>query len=115
MHTLAQRFRTLGLSLIGAVLGFSLMLGSWVMPAAADQAGYVTPDGQDITAVVECLPQELSEGDLQRAIKESGKDYLERVFRLKDSYDEYEIAAAEKEFQACLETKGITPEAQKRD
>ncbi|PSN15598.1 hypothetical protein C7271_20770 [filamentous cyanobacterium CCP5] len=107
LQPLVQRIRTLAVVL----LGFCLITTGFVAPAAAAET-YVTPDGEDITAVVDCLPEELSEGDLQRAIAESGKDYLERVFNLKDDYSDYDIAAAEEEFQACLESKGITPAAQ---
>jgi hypothetical protein len=111
MQTFIRPFRLFVFACFGVVIGVSLMFTS---PAMADEAPYVTPDGKDITAVVECLPDELSEGDLQRAIAESGKDYLERVFQLKSDYSDYDIAAAEEEFQSCLESKGITPEAKRR-
>ena len=63
--------------------------------------------------MVECLPPKLREGDLQRAIAESGKDYLERTFNTKEDGSEYELTEAEKEYRACLSTKGITPSAHK--
>lgn len=77
----------------------------------ADQ--YVTAEGRDITAVVECLPEQLSDADLGRAIAESGQDFLEWVFQLKDDYSEYKLTDAGREFDRCLRSKGILPIAAK--
>lgn len=112
MTTLFQSFTRRIRTLAVVLLGVCLLAGSFAAPAAAEDT-YITPDGEDITAIVDCIPEELSEGDLQRAIAESGKDYIERAFRTKDNYSDYDIAAAEEKFQACLESQGITPEAQK--
>jgi hypothetical protein len=116
IHRLNQSFRAIRTVLAIAFILTGLFAATWLQssnPALAasssDQERYITPDGEDITALVECLPEKLTEGDLQRAIAESGKDYLERVFQTKDDYSEYEISQAEKEFQTCLRRKGITP------
>lgn len=74
---------------------------------------YVTAEGRDITAVVDCLPAQLSEADLSRAIAESGQDFLEWVFQLKDDYSDYKLTDAGREFDQCLRSKGILPTAAK--
>ncbi len=110
-----QRFQELIRGVAGRFLvaAFAVMLGIQGFTAAAANAAeqYLTPDGNDITALVDCLPEQLSEGDLQRAIAEAGNDYLERVFQTKENYDDYKISEAEKEFQACLKRQGIVPAA----
>ncbi|NEP16631.1 MAG: hypothetical protein F6J97_06945 [Leptolyngbya sp. SIO4C1] len=108
MTTLSQCFSNLRRWMSIALLAL-LACTSFALPAQAER--YVTPEGEDITEIVNCIPERLAKGDLQRAIAESGKDYLERVFQTKDSYGEYEISEAEKEYQACLQRKGITPMA----
>jgi hypothetical protein len=101
---------------MGLIVTLVWLQGAIAAPAqAAFSFGddFETPDGQDITEIVECLPQQLTEGDLQRAISKFGNDYLERVFQLKDDYGDYKISQAEKEFQSCLQSKGITPNVKK--
>jgi|GEM_PF-4493112 hypothetical protein len=102
-----RRGLSVGLLVLLACVGIAL-------PAySADLDRYITPDGEDITAMVNCLPEQLKEGNLKRAIAESGKDYLERAFDVKDNGSEYELTEAEKEYRACLARKGITPMALK--
>ncbi len=40
---------------------------------SADAKRYITADGMDLTAVVQCVPKELSQGNLARALPESQK------------------------------------------
>jgi hypothetical protein len=89
---------------------------AWPAMAKDIDAGkqYIAADGTDLTAVVNCIPRELSQGDLKRAIAESGQDYLERVFQTKDNYDDYNIGPLEQEFQTCLQQKGVTPEVRRQ-
>ncbi len=98
-----RRSVSIGLLVLVACMGI-------VLPANAES--YITPDGEDITAMVDCLPQQLKVGDLDQAIGEFGKDYLERAFDVKDGSD-YQLTEAEEEYRACLQSKGITPMAVK--
>ncbi|MFE4107562.1 hypothetical protein [Almyronema epifaneia] len=108
MQIFKQVCQPLSRWLMAAVLG--VLVWFQAAPAqAASSDGFVDPNGKDVTAIAKCLPQQLTEGDLQRALGEFGNDYLERVFDLKDNYSEYEISQAEEEFQSCLERQGITP------
>ncbi|MGL5083424.1 MAG: hypothetical protein ACRC8A_18240 [Microcoleaceae cyanobacterium] len=56
-----------------------------------------------LAAVISCLPKQLSEPSLARAIKEMGNDYLERTFQLKKNP---KVSQAEAEFGSCLRDKG---------
>jgi hypothetical protein len=82
---------------------------------AAESNEFIAADGSDLTEVAQCLPSELSDGDLGRALRESGNDYLEKVFNLKGQYEDYQLDATEVEFLNCLERKGITPEVEKAE
>jgi len=57
-------------------------------------------------AIAECLPDELSDADLSRALGEMGNDQIERAFNLTDDPD---LSEAEMEFQRCLKRNGIQP------
>ncbi len=111
MNSFSQMFRSIrkivAIALLLSALFAPVLSGTAIAAESMNQAQYITPDGEDITAVVECIPKQLSEGDLQRAIAESGKDFLERVFQTKDSYSDYETTQAEQEFQSCLQSKGV--------
>jgi hypothetical protein len=110
MQTFLSSLRPLACVALGAIV--ALVVG--LQPAQAAEETYIAPDGSDLTAIVTCLPEQLTKADLQRAISEFGNDYLERVFTLKDDYSEYDRNAAEKEFESCLRRKGITPVVEKR-
>lgn len=110
MQTLLHVFRPLAAVALGCILA----LVGWLQPAQAAKDAFVAPDGSDLTPVVACLPEQLTKADLQRAIAEFGNDYLERVFKLKDDYTEYDRNKAEAEFEACLRSKGITPVVEQR-
>lgn len=108
-HSLWQQLkRTL---LIAFVLGFALVQTVTSHPAQADEQKFVDSEGRDLTAVVECLPENYGKADLQSAIAKFGNDYLERVFRLKENTEDYNVSADEQQFQECLQNKGIRPKA----
>lgn len=90
-----------------------MWVGSIDGASAATSEAYIAPDGSDLTAVAECLPSQLSEGNLDRALRESGNDFLEKVFNTKSNYDEYALEDSEVEFLACLKRNGVTPQVQK--
>lgn len=85
-----------------------------VSPAHAESksATYIGADGSDLTVVAKCISPQLSEGNLDRALEESGNDFLEKVFGTKGSYDQYERAQPELEFLDCLKRNGVTPQVE---
>ncbi|ERT04440.1 hypothetical protein M595_5619 [Lyngbya aestuarii BL J] len=96
-----------------------LVSGLWILglsltpaQAATNGMGYADETGvtgERLSAVINCLPEELSEPDLGRALKEMGNDYLERTFQLKDNP---KLNQAEIEFSQCLEGKGYSMRAE---
>lgn len=92
----------------------ALMSFSCVLAGSADakemSETYVAPDGTDVTAVAECIPPELSEGNLDRALRESGNDFLEKVFNTKSDYEDYDLEDSEIEYLECLKRNGVKPE-----
>jgi hypothetical protein len=103
--------RRLVLTLTVSVAALSLGLS---MPAMANGLGnssqYITADGRDLTATVECLPKELSEPNLDRALQESKNDFLEKVFDVKADYDDYKLDETEMAYLTCMEAQGVTPQ-----
>lgn len=112
MKNFNQLFLSLRRTLSVGLLALFACVGLALPAYSADMERYITPDGEDITAMVDCLPDQLKEGDLDQALGEFGKDYLERAFDVKDGSD-YQLTQAEKEYRACLSSKGITPAAEK--
>ncbi|MBE9103023.1 hypothetical protein [Vacuolonema iberomarrocanum] len=100
--------RIVCLLVILASLAFGL-----TQPAYADNAqidtSYIAADGTDLTAIAQCLPKELSQPNLARALRESGNDFLQKVFSTKADYDNYKIEAEEAQYLNCLKAKGFTP------
>lgn len=86
---------------------------AFTQPAYADNAqmdtSYIAADGTDLTAIAQCLPKELSQPNLARALRESGNDFLQKVFGTKADYDNYKIEAEEAQYLNCLKAKGFTP------
>ncbi len=94
------------------VLGFAWLQTLTTNPAQAGEAKkYLDPEGKDLTALVECLPENYNKGDLGNAISKFGNDYLERVFRLKENTEDYKVSKEEKQIQECLKSKGIRPKS----
>ena len=98
-------------ALVGALVIGCLVLSVGLNPAYAgddlEALQYIAADGQDLTAIAQCLPKELSQPSLERALRESGNDFLQKVFSTKDNYQEYKIDQAEAEYLSCLKSKGF--------
>jgi hypothetical protein len=107
----AQR---LVIALLASVLWLTSSLFS---PAYADDSTgakrYITAEGMDLTAVVQCIPKELSQGNLARALAESQNDFIEKVFDVKDNYDDYKLDATEITYLSCLVSKGVIPQVKR--
>jgi len=108
----AQR---LALALFAGLLWLSSSLFAAPAYAAESSAAkrYIAADGTDLTAMVQCLPKELSQGKIDRALKESQNDFLEKVFDVKDNYDDYKLDEIEVAYLACVESKGVTPQVKR--
>ena len=102
-----KRVIILGVVLVG------LICLQGISPLSAQARGIDNPEdvvqAERLSAVISCLPKQLSEPDLGRALSEFGNDYLERTFLLKDNP---KISEAEVEFSNCLENKGYTLRAE---
>ncbi|MEM6423907.1 MAG: hypothetical protein AAF728_01905 [Cyanobacteria bacterium P01_D01_bin.128] len=114
----AQRLgilRALWSLLFGGLLLGGFLLGL-TQPAYAensqDTAQYIAADGTDLTAVAQCLPKRLSQPSLARALRESGNDFLQKVFDIKDNYMDYKLDESEVEYLNCLRQKGVTPQVE---
>jgi hypothetical protein len=111
------------LSLMGRVLLVSLLLSlTWlpglsVNPAlaapiiadampigTASQAIDSAAGGDRMNAVIACLPKQLSQPNLKRALTEMGNGQLERGLKLKGRY---KLNPAEIELQSCMNQKGF--------
>ncbi|MGJ3251728.1 MAG: hypothetical protein ACFE0J_11430 [Elainellaceae cyanobacterium] len=96
------------------IVGLIVFSSIFIEPAHAEGPPladtYISADGRDLTVVAECIPSQLSEGDLGRALRESGNDFLEKVFGVKQNYDEYKLDTTEIEFLECLKRNGVTPQ-----
>mgnify|MGYP006270330121 CR=1 FL=1 len=86
-------------------------------PAYADNSQttgeYIAADGSDLTAVALCLPKELSQPSLKRALRESGNDFLQKVFSVKEDYTEYKLDQPESEYLDCLKSKGVVSQVER--
>jgi len=61
--------------------------------------------GDRLSAFIDCLPKQLSQPSLKRALDEMGDDQLERIFNLKSNP---KLSQAEIELKSCLNRKGFT-------
>lgn len=112
--------RSLGLlrhSLFASLLVSSIWLSglssqpALAMPIAAampegnaSQVVNSTAEGDRLTALITCLPKQLSQPSLKRALNEMGNDQLERAFNLKVTP---KLSQAEIELQSCMNRKGF--------
>ncbi|TVQ07057.1 MAG: hypothetical protein EA368_15430 [Leptolyngbya sp. DLM2.Bin27] len=94
-------------------LGSSLFAAPAYAADAPDSKRYIAADGTDLTAMAQCLPKELSKGNLSRALQESKNDFLEKVFDVKDNYDDYKLDETEIAYLACVESKGVIPQVKR--
>lgn len=114
----SQNFRRAVRSFVlGLVIGLVGLGIGLVQPAYADDSQppsqYVAADGTDLTAIALCLPKELSQPSLKRALRESGNDFLQKVFSVKNDYGEYKLDKAESEYLECLESKGFVSQVER--
>jgi hypothetical protein len=102
---------------MGLIIGLVSVSLGFMPPAYADNASaptqYIAADGTDLTAIAQCLPKELSQADLARVLRESGNDFLQKVFSTKDSYSDYKVDAAEAKYLDCLKTKGFVSQVER--
>lgn len=106
---LKQLQRTLLVVLVGS-FAWLQVFGN-ISAQAETQKKYIDAEGRDLTAVVECLPEDYGKGNLEKAIAKFGNDYLERVLRLKENTEDYKVSEDEKQLQECLKSKGIRPKS----
>lgn len=115
--SISRRFtRGVAQRLAFAVLAGLLWLSSSLFaPAYAADAPkrYIAADGTDLTAMAQCLPKELSQGNFARALREAQNDFLEKVFDVKDNYNDYKLDDTEIAYLACVESKGVTPQVKR--
>ncbi len=99
------------------LVGLISLSGLFLDPAlAVPTAADAMPQGtalQDVnstaksdrtSAVLACLPKQLSQPDLKRTLSEMGNDQLERIFNLKTNP---KLSQAETELKDCLNRKGF--------
>lgn len=61
-------------------------------------------DSDRMSALITCLPKQLSQPGLKRALSEMGNDQLERAFNLKTNP---KLSQAEVELTSCMNSKGF--------
>ncbi|MGB3137895.1 MAG: hypothetical protein WBG38_09760 [Nodosilinea sp.] len=106
--------RRLTIALLAGVLWLTSGLFTTAAAADLDNAKrYIAADGTDLTAMAQCLPLELSQGNLERALAEAKNDFLQKVFDVKDNYGDYKLGESETQYLACLERKGVTSQVQR--
>lgn len=112
-----QAFRSAARIMVGVLMLGLLTFGVGLNPAHADNSigsmQYIAADGQDLTAIAQCLPKELSQPSLERALRESGNDFLQKVFSTKDDYQDYKVDDAEAEYLDCLKSKGFVSQVER--
>lgn len=62
-------------------------------------------EGDRMSAFTACLPTQLSQPSLKRALSEMNNDQLQRIFNLKVNP---KLSQAEMELQSCMSLKGFT-------
>ena len=80
---------------VGLLVSLMLLSGLSIQPALAKPIAAAMPgaiasqvvnsagDGNPMNALITCLPKQLSQPNLKRALSEMGNDQLERAFNLK--------------------------------
>jgi len=104
--------------LMSFLMGLISLSGLFLDPALAmPTAAAMMPEGTALqtvdstaksdrtSAVLACLPKQLSQPDLKRTLSEMGNDQLERIFNLTDNP---KLSQAETELKDCLNRKGFT-------
>lgn len=104
------------LSLLRRTLLATLLIGLIWLPGLSDSAiaapqKIASPTvssanrSDRISALIDCLPTELSQPNFKRVWNELGDDQLQRIFRLKA---DPKLSQAEAELANCLSRKGLT-------
>jgi hypothetical protein len=112
------------LSLLGRTLFASLLISLIWLPGLSINSALAVPivtaaapeevasqivdsaaQGDRLSAFIDCLPKQLSQPSLKRALDEMGDDQLERIFNLNSNP---KLSQAEIEFKSCLKSKGFT-------
>lgn len=97
--------------LIGLVAGLIWLPGLTFNSALAmpnPLATITTPAKYEhLSALISCLPKQLSQPSFKRAWDEMGNDQLERAFNLKTNP---KLSQAEIELKNCLNRQGFTPQ-----
>lgn len=90
--------------LSNSALAESISTSAMSEGSVAQTADSIAKDDR-IIALIVCLPQQLSQPSLKRALNEMGNDQLQRVFHLKTNP---KLSQAEIELASCLNGKGFT-------
>jgi hypothetical protein len=111
------------LNLLGRTLFATLLIGLIWLPGllmdsaiaapinASEQAERIISqavepiEGDRMSALITCLPKQLSQPNLKRALSEMGNDQVERILSLKSNP---KLSQAEIELKDCLTRKGFT-------
>ncbi len=74
-------------------------------------ASTVTPTKGDerLSALISCLPKQLSQPNFKRAWDEMGNDQLERAFNLKTNP---KLSQAEIELKSCMKSQDLAPQSE---
>ncbi|PSN18069.1 hypothetical protein C7271_14450 [filamentous cyanobacterium CCP5] len=101
---------------IGLLISCISLFGGYAQPASAEAAAaprYIAADGTDLTAFAQCLPKQLSQPSFKRAIEQSGNDFLQKVFDVKNDYRAYKLDEAEIQHLDCMQQKGVIPQIER--
>jgi len=101
------------LNLLRQTVLTSLLIGLIWLPGLVEPAFAMTAPtmadtatkGDRITALIACLPEELSHPSLKRALDEMSDDQLERAFNVKANP---KLSQAEIELKSCMSRQGFT-------
>jgi hypothetical protein len=104
-------------SLLGRILFASLLISLIWLPGLSMKSALAIPEGSQeqiidsaakgdrMSAFIACLPKQLSQPSIERALSEMGDDQLERIFNVKSNP---KLSQAETELKSCLNSKGFT-------
>jgi hypothetical protein len=103
-------------SLLGRILFASLLISLIWLPGLSMKSALAMPErsqeqiidsaakGDRLSAFIACLPKQLSQPSIKRALSEMGDDQLERIFNVKSNP---KLSQAETELKSCLNSKGF--------
>jgi hypothetical protein len=102
-------------SLLGRTLFASFLISLIWLPGLSMKSALAMPEGSQqiidsaakgdrMSAFIACLPKQLSQPSIERALSEMGDDQLERIFNVKSNP---KLSQAETELKSCLNSKGF--------